>query len=92
MKQVESTSLKRENVIPLQQMTNAALTQEAPAQALGFYPLTHVKKCGSLLKSTVAYWISSLFSICQAQSHNPFWNEFLMWSNEAVTAKQSLLV
>lgn len=32
------------------------------------------------------------FTICQAQSHNALWNEFLMWSNETVMAEQSLLV
>lgn len=30
------------------------------------------------------FWFYS--AICQAQSHNTFWNEFLMWSNEAVSA------
>lgn len=85
--------------IAADQERGGALTQEAPAaiytktaQVSGFRPLTHAQKCRSLPKSTAAYWISSLFGICQAQSHKPFRNEFLMWSNEAVMAKQSLLV
>lgn len=45
-----------------------------------------------VFQNVVTYLISSLFTICQAQSHNTFWNEFLMCSNEAVMATQSLLV
>lgn len=45
-----------------------------------------------VFQNALTYLISSLFTICQAQSHNALWNEFLMWSNEAVMAKQSLLV
>lgn len=64
------------------------------------FPLIYVQY-GSIFSPSISrevfqnlhtYLISSLFTICQAQSHNAFWNDFLMWSNEAVMAKQSLLV
>lgn len=101
-KQVESIKFHRRekcHFITADEEGGGALTREAPAaiytkqrKCRVSSPPTHTNMRSSPPKSTLAYWISSLFSICQAQSHKPFRNEFLMWSNEAVTAKQSLLV
>lgn len=45
-----------------------------------------------LFKNVLTYLISFCFTICQDQSHKALWNEFLMWSTEAVKAKEPLLV